>query len=218
MRKIIVLASVAILCAFSSLSANAQSYSLFRVGGVLPMNDFSDAAGIGGSAGFKYVHPFTDFGLGAFGGLDFMFNGTNDDNKAAAVNGVDVQYPIFINIPISAGLDLTYDLNKSIGVFAEAGLAYNFLKLTKSSISGSVAGISLDAETKYDLASNLGFKIEAGINVNDLTVGIAYYGLGNHTVKGTASGNAGSYEATFGSGEQERNCDILSITVGFRMD
>lgn len=215
MKKLIALASIALL--FAGFSANAQSYKLFKVGAVLPMSDYSDATGLGVTAGFKYVYPVTESGLGVFGGLDFMLNGTNDDNKMDKIDGIDIKYPSYLNIPISVGLDFTYDLNKNIGVYAEAGVAYNFLKMGKKSVSSSVSGIKVNAESKYDLASHFGFRLGAGINLNDIAVGVAYYGLGDHTVTATSSGSAAGYGAALLHEEFTRNVNFLAITVGFKM-
>ncbi len=212
-----------------SLILTVKSYSQgnisIHVGSSLPVSDFAsddsekeDAAGaaVGLNVGVKYIYPITQNGLGIFGGIDFNYNGLKKSVKddfeepfeEMGINDLDIKYNKYLNIPITAGLDYTYQPNDNFGVFANVGLAYNLLQVTDMEIKTN--GATLTMET--DLATSVGFKIGAGVLINEqISVAIDYWGLGEYDTKTTIKSDDGSDDI-----EGKLKVDLLTLTVGFR--
>lgn len=188
--------------------------SAFPVGGFIDEEEGSAAIGI--NAGIQYSYPLSESGIGVFGGVDVNYNGLQDDVKdeieesfTGIGEDVDITYPKYINIPITAGVNYTADLEK-IGLFVELGLAYNFLKITNFEIEVGSENLKLE----FNTASNFGFKIGGGILVNDnLSISLNYFALGEHDIDGEADISGG-----FGSGNinLEREVSLLTINIGYK--
>jgi len=179
-------------------------------------NEKAGGAAVGLNLGVQYVYPLSKSGLGLFGGVDFNYNGlqqsVKDDLKASmglSNTSANIKYFKYINVPVTAGLNYTFQADKKIGVFANAGLALNFLKITNLEVE--VNGQTVKQE--MDLASNFGFKIGAGILINKKTsIAVNYFGLGEHDVKGKVTGPGYSEDVT-GKGK----VDLVTLTVGFKL-
>ena len=223
----IVLLTVIVHCSF----AQTQKDKRFSVhlGPSIPVSDFgsdnpgdedSGGAAVGLNVGFQYIYPLSETGLGILGGIDFTYNGLQKDIKDEIevisnlflANDVDIKYFKYINVPITAGLNYTYQVADKMAVFANARLALNFLKITDFKIEYD----GYEQILKYDLANNLGFKIGGGFLINQkISVSIDYFGLGEHDINVT-----GTYTTSDDAGKMEDkiplSVDILTLTLGYR--
>ncbi|MDA9036377.1 hypothetical protein N9H73_04965 [Flavobacteriaceae bacterium] len=180
------------------------------------VSEYGGGAAVGLNIGLQYIYPLSESGLGLFGGIDFNYNGLKKDIKddvkelyeSLGIYSNDYKFFKYINVPITAGLNYTYQADDKIGVFANAGLALNFLKITDMEIV--VDGQTVTAEV--DLANNIGFKIGGGILINQkISISIDYLGLGKHDIEGRAK-TSGSSEDIDGEGK----IDLLTLTLGYK--
>lgn len=135
--KIIALVFFAVL---STANTYSQGNILFHFGPSIPVLDFASddinneeagGAAIGLNVGLQYIYPLAESGLGIFAGIDFNYNGIKKDVKddieelyeSLGISNADIKYYKYINVPITAGLNYTYQADEKIGVFANAGLA-----------------------------------------------------------------------------------------------
>lgn len=201
----------------------AQGTFKFHVGPSFATSDFGDddvsdddagGAGIGINAGLDYLYPLTETGLSLFGGLDVSFNGLKGEYKEDIedqVGNVDVTFFNYINVPISGGLYYEFKPGGNIDLFGNAGLAYNFLKVTNFKLEDG----NSEVEFNYGLTNNLGFRLGAGLILNEKTTfAVQVYNLGEHDLDIER-------EAT---GQQEQNIDgeqnvsFVTLTIGFRLN
>ncbi len=180
------------------------------------VSEYGGGAAVGLNIGLQYIYPLSESGLGLFGGIDFNYNGLKKDIKddvkelyeSLGIYSNDYKFFKYINVPITAGLNYTYQADDKIGVFANAGLALNFLKITDMEIV--VDGQTVTAEV--DLANNIGFKIGGGILINQkISISIDYLGLGKHDIEGRAK-TSGFSEDIDGEGK----IDLLTLTLGYK--
>ena len=217
-----------ILVFLCSVTIFFETYSQGRVflhfGPSIPVADFRDVdfnsvntggAAVGINIGLQYIHPITESGLGVFGGVEVNYNALSKDMKndieefyqSRGIHNGIMKFNRYINIPISAGLNYTHQANDNIGVFANAGLALNFLKMTDAKIGFN----SQVATTRMDFASNIGFKIGTGILINQKTsVSIHYLGLGEHDIEGEVRTRGRSDDI-----DAQRSANLLTLTLGF---
>jgi len=214
-----------LLSCFLITKTYSQGNVLIHFGPSFPVLDFAsgdlddeDAGGatVGLNMGLQYIYPLSESGLGLFGGIDFNYNGlkktVKDDveelYESMGISNADYKFYKYINIPITAGLNYTYQADDEIGVFANAGLALNFLKITDMEIE--VNGQTVTQE--MDLANSIGFKLGGGILINKKTsISIDYFGLGKHDIEGTVK-TSGYSEDIDGEGK----VDLLTLTLGFK--
>ncbi len=212
-----------------SICYTAKTYSQGNVtihfGPSFPVSDFAsddiddeDAGGaaVGINFGLQYIYPLSESGLGLFGGIDFNYNGLKKDVKddveelfeSMGINNADYKFYKYINIPITAGLNYSYQADDKIGVFANAGFALNFMKITDMEIE--VSGQTVTQE--MDLANSIGFKIGGGILINQKTsISIDYFALGKHDIEGEIK-TTGYSEDVDGEGK----VDLLTLTLGIK--
>ena len=92
--------------------------------------------GLGLNVGLQYVYPISESGLGIFAGIDINYNALKqevqddieDEYKANYVDQMDIKYPKYINVPVTAGLNYTYQADEKIGVFVNGGTGIEFPK------------------------------------------------------------------------------------------
>jgi opacity protein-like surface antigen len=212
-----------------SLTLITKTYSQGNVsihfGPSFPVSDFAsddiddeDAGGaaVGLNVGLQYIYPLSESGLGLFCGIDMNYNGLKKDVKddveelyeAMGINNPDIKYYKYINIPLTAGLNYTYQADDKIGVFANAGLAVNFMKITDMELKANGQTVT----TEMDLANSIGFKIGGGILINQKTsISIDYLALGEHDIEGELK-TTGYSEDIDGEGK----VDLLTLTLGFK--
>ena len=213
-----------LLTCFLAINAYSQGSVSIHAGPSIPVSDFGsddldeDAGGaaIGVNLGLQYVYPLSENGLGIFGGIDFNYNGLKKDVKekteelyeSLGINDADIKYYKYFNIPITIGLNYTYKPEDKIGVFANAGLALNFLKMTDMEVQVSGETVS----TNMDLAYGIGFKIGGGIQFNQkVFLSVDYLGLGQHDIEGKVEATGYSEEI-----DTELKVSLLALTLGVK--
>ena len=181
-----------------------------------PNNDMAAGAAIGFNIGLKYTYQLSDNGLGLFAGLDFTYNSLTRDTKndieeafeSIGLLGADYTFYKYFNIPISAGLNYTYEANEKVNLFGNAGITFNLLKLSDFVVEGS----GLKITSKYDLANAFGFKVGGGIIINkNVSIAIDYLGLGRHNINGKARSDGIPSEDI----DVEQKVDFLTMTLGY---
>lgn len=220
--KIIALVLFSISLTFKTYS---QGHVSIHFGPSFPVLDFGsdnisdeDAGGadIGFNFGLQYTHPISDKGLSIFGGVDFSYNGlqkdaTNDIKEiyeSLGINNAEYKFYKYINIPITAGLNYTYQPEDKLGVFVNAGIALNFCKMTDMEMTYNGRLVS----TEMDLAHSIGFKLGAGVLINQkVSISLDYLGLGIHEFQGMAK-TIGYSEIIKGEGK----IDLITLTLGVK--
>ena len=99
----------------------------------------------------------------------------------------------------------------NISLFGNAGLAYNFLKVTDFKLESG----NSEVEFSYGLTNNLGFKFGAGLILNEkTTIGVNVFNLGEHDldIERDASGQE---EQTI---DGEQNISFVTLTIGFSIN
>ncbi len=206
--------------------AFSQVRSNFHIGPSFPVGEFgsddiddndASGAGVGITGGLQFTYPLSDIGLGLFGGIDFSYNGLSGEFKEdvyenyelLGVDDDDMELYKYINVPISVGLNYNYTADEKIGVFANAGLVLNFLKVTDFEF----IMLNETITSEYELSTNLGYKVGAGIVFNEkFTVAIDYYGLGEHNVDGEIEILNNKEDLD----DLEMEIDFVTLTFGIR--
>ena len=202
----------------------AQGDFKFHVGPSFPTSDFGDddtgdddagGAGIGINAGIDYLYPLSEAGLYIIGALDVSFNGLKSEYKEdiedQVGNDVDVTFFNYINIPVSAGLHYQFNPGGNIDLFGNAGLAFNFLKVTNFKLESG----NSEVDFSYGLTNSLGFKLSAGLILNQrTTIAVNVFNLGDHDLD--IERDATGQEDQTIDGEQKVN--FVSLTIGFALN
>jgi len=203
----------------------SQGFVSIHFGPSSPVSDFASddiddenagGAAVGINLGLQYIYPLSESGLGIFGGIDFNYNGLKKDVKDdieeiyefMGIYNANYKFFKYINIPITTGLNYTYQADDKIGVFANAGLALNFMKITDMEIEYS----SFKLIQKMDLANCIGFKIGGGILINQKTsISIDYLALGEHDIEGESTFSGYSDDI-----DGELKVNLLTLTLGIK--
>jgi opacity protein-like surface antigen len=193
MRTKLFLTIIVALAMAMPLSSFSQSGSFsMHVGPGFPIGDFGDddlddedsgLAGVGFDLGGKYVYQLNSSGLGLFVGADLMFNGFKSDVKDDLEDGSDgdITFPNYINVPVLAGLNYTFEANSQISLFGEFGLGADLLKFTNEVIEGDDG----DLEVVFDPDMKMAYKIGGGLIFNkNIGVEFNYFNLGKHKLDG----------------------------------
>lgn len=193
MKKLRLILIIAVLmggvCTVSAQQREHHGVSI-HLGGILPLQDFSATqayvvpgtnnfgsngnAMFGASLGLKYNYVF-GFGLGVFASADLIWNALNKD-ISAQYDAVSCTKPMYVNVPIIAGINYVTDFSDVVDVWAEAGIGADLFFKTQEGWK--------NAALKYDM--NAAFTVEAGAGVTfiDLiSIGVHYYWLGKQDVK-----------------------------------
>jgi hypothetical protein len=236
MKKHLFLAIFISCCVFAS---NAQTISELQIGLAMPQGDFADddeddaiyngsgVAGTGFYLGYKLLAPLKTDGLFWTLNIGIMYNDLQKDFKDDIEDNFDdndvddYSLPKYLNIPILTGLQYEKPLSDGLKLYGEAGLGLNILKITNNKASGDYEGYHYEESDTFKPSVSLGFKIGAGIVLQDkYTISLNYLNLGSHKVK---------YEYEYEDeyyGEKERDDDkfnkalpisSLNITFGIRL-
>lgn len=225
--KTLKLVVISLLVMNLSINSFSQSGLTFNLLGALPVSDYgsddiedenSGGVGFGFGAGVQYVRPLMPMGLGIFVGIDAIYAGYKQSVKedweeyyeSQFGSGLDFTWPKIFNFPISAGLNYTFETGGGgMGIFANAGLTYNFMKMTDTVLEADEGTVT----SETDLAKKLGFKIGAGIILNEhISVFVNYLGLGEHELNGHVK-SEGLETLDF---EGKQKIDIITAGIGIR--
>lgn len=171
------------------------------------------AAGVGATFGCKMLYEIKKVkGLSIVTNLDFVINPTKKKTEnfinAIFANTADEYFafrvdkmPVFVSVPITAGINYKYNFNKTIGVWGEfaAGANLRFISPFKYiNTAGShymytedgVRIYSTDEES-YRYNPNIQFAYQAGCGIllwDKLTLGVLFNGTNRSKIKGTLRG------------------------------
>jgi hypothetical protein len=218
---------IVILSLFCLMTETGYSNSGFalRLGSSVPVFNFASAsvssseaggAALGFNAGLHFTYPLK--GIGFYGGIDLNYNGLQSSVKTdveklyrtMGIVNADISYYKYKNIPVSAGVNYAFLDDDGKGVFINAGLALNFLKLTEMELKTYNVTYTIITNP----ATNLGFKIGGGILLSSgATLSVDYFALGVHDIEGRIG------STRFGSTRfnTEGKVDLLTLTLGFRL-
>ena len=197
MKRILVLVLVFVGVA---LFVKAQGKFEIHAGGAFPTSEFASTDVNGGGAangynvGAKYYYPLSKVdGLSLTLGLDFLNNGINQSAKdmtvksfeGAGVTNLKIANWDYINVPLLAGLDYKYNVNKSMALFGDIALGVNYSKQTDLIITFDYQSIPVKGTMSLDPLTNIAFQFGGGILIdNQYSIGLHYFGLGNYKYKG----------------------------------
>lgn len=171
------------------------------------------AAGVGATFGCKMLYEIKKVkGLSIVTNLDFVINPTKKKTEnfinAIFANTADEYFafrvdkmPVFVSVPITAGINYKYNFNKTIGVWGEfaAGTNFRFISPFKYiNTAGShymytedgVRIYSTDEES-YRYNPNIQFAYQTGCGIllwDKLTLGVLFNGTNRSKIKGTLRG------------------------------
>lgn len=218
--KIIALILLSILLTSKIYS---QGHVSVHFGPSFPVLDFGtgnlndeDAGGadVGLNFGLQFAYPFIQSRLSFFGGIDFIYNKIQNNietdiknfYQSLGIENAKYKFHKYINIPFTTGLKYSYQSDDIWGVFINAGVALNFLKMTDMELR--IDGRTIT--TEMDLANSMGFKIGAGISFNQkISIALDYLALGQPIIEGRIR--------TIGHSEPidaEGKIDLLTLTLG----
>lgn len=224
MNNLKIVGLVLITCCFITRTYS-QGYTSIHFGVSFPTSDFASddldnevagAATIGFNIGLQYIYPLLGSGLGLFAGIDLNYNALQKDVRddvvesyeSKGITNADYTFYKYINIPITAGLNYTYWDEEEVGLFANAGLALNSLKVTNMEIVFN----GQTARSEIDLTNSLGFKTGVGVWINKQTsITLDYLYLGNHSIEGTIKRI--SYPDNI---DGKAKIDLITATIGFK--
>ena len=224
---------IALLCAGYTVKAQQIETSVF-LNGTLPVAQFNDNVnlekygpesfqvldrsqiGQGASAGLGATARFGlwfDVGVGElqpFVEVSFLWNNSGPSIRKAYDNNKDSlnQYPTapqYLNLPVMLGLKYRYKLMPDLQPFAELGIGYDFLFITKN---------GYPAHTYYYKPSGgLAWMVGLGTYLGEhVSVSLNFTGLGNHLIDPTSKSADDPNEYT----ERTRSSiGTLGLRVGF---
>lgn len=214
---------------FSQVSASLHLGPSFPVSDFMSLYTLDNKEVNGASIGFnisnQYIVTLSKLGFGLFGGIDFNYNDVKKESKNSIIenygamsNLIKIKHIKYINLPLSTGINYSYDKNDQIGVFINSGLVFNCLKTTNFRVSHNNS--SEGTINKFQLATNFGFKIEGGILISQkIYLCFSYLGLGQHKVKGEFFRTSGDALIDDSSEEFTTNVkvDVFNLTVGLKL-
>lgn len=122
--------------------------------------------------------------------------------------GADYKYFSYFNIPLSAGLNYTYQANEKVALFGNGGITINMLKISDFIVEGS----GIKVTTEQDMASAIGFRIGGGVLLSKkIAFAIDYYGLGKHNINGKARSDGIPTEDF----DYDLSVSLLTIRLGY---
>ncbi len=225
MKTIKIFATI-LLSVFLTTNIFSQGHFSAHIGPAIPVSDFGsddmddeDAgwAATGLNLGLQYIYPISENTFGIFGGIDFNYNTLQKDVREDleafyednGIHNADFKFNKYINVPVTAGINMNFPAGNNVGIFANAGLALNFLKITDFEIEA--AGESYTEETS--LATRVGFKIGGGFSFGDkYLISLDYLPLGTHDIDGEMKvvGLSENFDG-------EVKVDIVTFTIGMRL-
>lgn len=230
----------------SQLSAQTNVY--LNLSGVVPTGDFAEGdenewglmtedneggAGLGFNAGLKFNIATGVNGLRAMITMDAIYNGLNSDLQDAFEDAIDsgednfkdysLTKPRYVNIPVMAGVNYTYEFNNKFGLFAEGGLGPDLHIVTKSEEYRENASAKTTSTIEYKPQLSLAYQLGAGVEINKrFIMGLSFYNLGSAKVKGEES-----YKVKYTNGGSASNSakfslkritpTMIMLRVGFKL-
>ena len=224
---------LALLCAGLTTKAQQIETSVF-LNGTLPMAQFNDNVnlkpfgdfqvldrsqiGKGASAGLGATARFGlwfDVGVGElqpFAEISLLWNNSGPSiRKEYDVNPDSLnQYPTaphYLNLPVMLGLKYRYKLMADLQPFAELGIGYDFLFITKNGYPASTF--------YYKPSGGLAWMFGLGTYLGEhVTLSLNYTGLGSHLIERTGNSAPDPNEKNY-TGRTRTSLGTLGLRVGF---
>ena len=190
---------VALLLGISASFGQKSGLSV-QLGGILPTHEFkatpslvipginsfgnNGGAMFGASFGLKYTYafyntPLEDSGLGIFLSADAMWNALNKDIRTTYDN-VSCTKPMYINVPILAGINYTLNFGNAFGIWVEGGIGADLFFKTPEGWKDNL--------TEYKMGADFAAQVGAGILLGrTVSLGAHYYWLGSQDVRTKAT-------------------------------
>lgn len=224
---------IALMCTGYTMKAQQIETSVF-LNGTLPVAQFNDDVnlepfgafevmkrsdiGKGASAGLGATARFGlwfDVGVGElqpFAEISLLWNNSGPsirktyDNNADSLN----QYPTaphYLNLPVMLGLKYRYKLMPDLQPFAELGIGYDFLFITKNGYPSSTF--------YYKPSGGLAWMVGLGTYLGEhVSVSLNFTGLGSHLIEPTQKSAVDPYEGSY-TGRTRTSLGTLGLRVGF---
>ena len=153
-------------------------------------------ASIGANVGLKWKFGLGVPGLGVMLSLDGFYNGLNNDlkeyfdervihmNNDPLVKSYTLNRPKFINVPLMVGLNQTFYLTPSFGIYLEGGLGCNARFITQYSEEIQYVAIATATTAyKYKPAFSFAYQFGTGFEISKkFVIGASFYDLGGSKV------------------------------------
>ena len=224
---------LALMCAGYTAKAQQFETSVF-LNGTLPAAQFNDNVnlkpfgdflvldrsqiGKGASAGLGATARFGlwfDVGIGElqpFAEVSFFWNNSGPSIRKEYDSNADTlnQYPTaphYLNLPLMLGLKYRYKLMPDLQPFAELGIGYDFLFITKNGYP--------TATYYYKPSGGLAWMVGLGTYLGEhVSVSLNYTGLGNHLIEPTKKSAPDPNEEKY-TGRTRTSLGTLGLRVGF---
>ena len=209
-------------------SATAQGKFNLRIGASFPYGDFAEddlndqdagGAATGLNVGMSYSHPFSENGFSLLWGIDLNYNSLKGDVKdelveiyqAQGIFPKDIEYWHYINVPISFGVNYSNEGTNGIGLFLDAGIVLNLLKVSDYEVTVDYETVKIE----YFVGQKVGFKVGGGVLIGErYSVGIHFLDLGEHELDGVLSSNVTGYTE---ENEFTQTVKMFTMTVGVQL-
>ena len=225
MKKLIFIALVLV----SSIAVSkAQGSFQFHAGLAFPSGDFgnddydgeiyngSGNAATGLNLGIKYSAPLKSDGFSLLLSVNLLHNPLSKDfREETNPEDEDITFQKFLNIPIMAGVNYKIPVSEKLAFYAEGGLGFNILNITKFKTKDE----DFEYSEKFSPSLKLGYTIGGGLLIEDkYSVGLNYYGLGSHKSKyewkQTYSGDTNKDDDKF---EKALDIGVVTLTFGIML-
>lgn len=165
-------------------------------------------------------------GLGIIIGADFFFNSTNTDvsdymedfisDNESSTQEISVKLPKYINVPMMAGVNYTYDINDKIGVYGEGALGVNMRFITGFELYQATTTMENIGRISYKMATTFAYRFGAGVIIaKRFTVGLNYISHGQAKVKGDETSETNGVANTGSTNFRGGNISAANLAICF---
>lgn len=206
------------------LNVTAQESFNIHGGTSIPLSNFAEddayefgagGAKAGFNLGLKYTYPITKNGLNLMLGFDFNYNSLSQEMKDRMERAHSTKYPAdysyfkYLNFPFSFGLDYTFKIDQKTSFYTHLGQVYNYLNITDMVIKTKDRKFTVN----YQTTGGFGFKVGAGLIIDNVIIGVNYLSVGTEDIKGYVKGE----DETQNFNLLELNVDILKLKLGINL-
>ena len=187
----------------------------------VPMNkDFIGTEAITGvGLGYRISYRF-DIGFGEvspYVHADFNWNSIRGDLRDMYIDS-SCSAPAYFNIPVYVGVNYRYQMTEIFTPFAEFGIGYDLMLVTKEGGSTTVA-----PTLKYQTSGAMGWQIGAGSFFGQhVSAGLHFSGYGKHvmeynnnTANDLQAWDAANGTSLYDTSKPKRRIGVFSIRIGF---
>lgn len=202
----------------------AQPGFSMHLGASLPQSDFGignlTGSSISGAAkglvfGMQYANPDSDKKIGLSAGIAINFHKLLQKVQYEIIRQYGVMGAVqleftphsYINIPVHLGFNRTIHIIDNLALFANAGFALNFLKITDMIIAVNNQTLL----TEMPACFGVGYTVGGGLLISNVAcLTINYLDLGEHHAKGTFQAFGDSFIRS-----RRGKIHLLTLTFGY---